>query len=294
MKIAGYNNSYKELIVKTRNRITPVIIVISIIVNIVVSSILIVNVNKEKASDDISDQMKEYYINETEPEGNIFYSNNANSISLPKSDKTGESKLIRLPLYRQSHNFTCGVSCVSSVLRYAGYDFDTREDRLFLELGSTPENGTNYMKIVEYLGSVRLDSSPDKPVFSTKVISLDYDNQDSGANDSLLREIRTTLDDNHPIICAIQAWKDDADYSSRTEEDDGHYVVLIGYSKGNDGYLYYFMDPSTSGSYTYLTEDEFILRWHDSLEGKSKRIGIEVSYLNPISEVPINVVYHID
>ena len=66
------------------------------------------------------------------------------------------------------------------------------------------------------------------------------------------------------------------------------------YSKGNDGYLYYFMDPPTSGSYTYLTEDEFILRWHDSLEGKSKRIGIEVSYLNPISEVPINVAYHID
>ena len=278
---------------KTRNRIAPVIIVILIIVIIVVSSILIVNVNKEKASNDISYQMKEYYINETEPEGNIFYSNNANSIPLPKSDKTGESKLIRLPLYRQSHNFTCGVSCVSSVLRYAGYDFDTREDRLFLELGSTPENGTNYMKIVEYLESVRLDSSPDKPVFSTKVISLDYDNQDSGANDSLLREIRTTLDDNHPIICAIQAWKDDADYSSRSE-DDGHYVVLIGYSKGNDGYLYYFMDPSTSGSYTYLTEDEFILRWHDSLEGKSKRIGIEVSYLNPISEVPINVAYHID
>ena len=280
---------------KTRNRIAPVIIVILIIVIIVVSSILIVNVNKEKASDDISDQMKEYYLNETEPEGNIFYSNNANSISLPKSDKTEESKLIRLPLYRQSHNFTCGVSCVSSVLRYAGYDFDTREDRLFLELGSTPENGTNYMKIVEYLESVRLDSSPDKPMFSTEVISLDYDNSNQKANDNdgLLREIRTALDDNHPIICAIQAWKDDADYSSRSE-DDGHYVVLIGYSKGNDGYLYYFMDPSTSGSYTYLTEDEFILRWHDSLEGKSKRIGIEVSYLNPISEVPINVAYHID
>ena len=74
----------------------------------------------------------------------------------------------------------------------------------------------------------------------------DYDNsnQEANDNDGLLREIRTALDDNHPIICAIQAWKDDADYSSRLE-DDGHYVVLIGYSKGNDGYLYYFMDPET-------------------------------------------------
>ena len=279
---------------KTRDGIVSAIIILLVIIFIVISSILIINGKKDKASDNISDQMTAYYINETAPEGSTFYSNNANSIPLPTSDKTGESKLIRLPLYRQSHNFTCGVSCVSSVMRYAGYDFDTREDRLFLELGSTPENGTNYMKIVEYLESVRLDSSPDKPVFSTKVISLDYDNQDSENNDSLLREIRTALDENHPIICAIQAWKDDADYSSRTEED-GHYVVLIGYSKDNDNnYLYYFMDPSSSGSYTYLSEKEFILRWHDNLEGKSKRIGIEVSYLNPIREVPISVAYHID
>lgn len=279
---------------KTRDGIVSAIIILMVIILIAVSSILIVNGKKDKASDDISDQMKAYYINETEPEGSAFYSNNAYSLPLPTSDKTGESKLIRLPLYRQSHNFTCGVSCVSSVMRYAGYDFDTREDRLFLELGSTPENGTNYMKIVEYLESVRLDSSPDKPVFSTKVISLDYDNQDSENNDSLLREIRTALDENHPIICAIQAWKDDADYSSMAE-DDGHYVVLIGYNKDkNNNYLYYFMDPSSSGSYTYLSEKEFILRWHDNLEGKSKRIGIEVSYLNPIREVPISVAYHID
>ena len=61
-----------------------------------------------------------------------------------------------------------------------------------------------------------------------------------------------------------------------------------------DTYIYYFMDPSTSGSYTYLTEEEFILRWHDNLEGKSKRIGIKVSYLNSKQEVPINIAYHID
>lgn len=79
-------------------------------------------------------------------------------------------------------------------------------------------------------------------------------------------------------------------------EDDGHYVVLIGYKKDaqKDTYIYYFMDPSTSGSYTYLTEEEFILRWHDNLEGESKRIGIKVSYLNSKQEVPINIAYHID
>ena len=48
------------------------------------------------------------------------------------------------------------------------------------------------------------------------------------------------------------------------------------------------------GSLTQLTEEEFVLHWHDSLEGKSKRIGIIVSYLNSIQEVPIDVVYHLD
>ena len=111
----------------------------------------------------------------------------------------------------------------------------------------------------------------------------------------MLLQLRAALDDDSPIICAIQAWKDDGDYNTETE-DDGHYVVLIGYKKDaeKDTYIYYFMDPSTSGSYTYLTEEEFSLRWHDSLEGKSKRIGIIVSYLNSIQEVPIDVVYHLD
>ena len=79
-------------------------------------------------------------------------------------------------------------------------------------------------------------------------------------------------------------------------EDDGHYVVLIGYSKDteNDAYIDYFMDPSTSGSYTYLTEEEFILRWHDNLEGTPTRIAIAVSYLNAEQTAPIHAAYHLD
>ena len=90
-------------------------------------------------------------------------------------------------------------------------------------------------------------------------------------------------------------WDELCEYN-RITEDDGHYVVLIGYKKDTekDTYIYYFMDPSTAGSYAYLTEEEFILRWHDNLEGESKRIGIQVSYLNPTQEAPIHVAYHID
>ncbi|MGM9948337.1 C39 family peptidase [Floccifex sp.] len=232
--------------------------------------------------------MKNYYLNEVDAQGNEFYDYDVYSIEFDKTNK--ESKLIKLPLYRQSHNFTCGVSCVSSVLRYSGYDFDTREDRLFLQLKATPENGTNYENIANYLDSVRMEGNLDKQVIKTEIINEEYNSN----IDDLLIKLRTSLDNDSPVICAIQAWKDDANYESKSE-DDGHYVVLIGYQKNEiNNYIYYFMDSSTSGSYTYLTEEEFILRWHDNVEGQSKRIGIIVSYLDSIQEVPIDVIYHID
>lgn len=244
----------------------------------------------------VANQMKEYYLSDIEPQGNTFYTSGISSMPLPETDEEGNYKLLEVPLYRQGHNFTCGVSCVASVLRYAGYDFDTREDRLLLELAATPENGTNYMKIAEYLNAVRIEGFPNTPVFATEIVCTDYalDEHDLALSDRLLSQFRAALDDDTPVICVIQAWKDDGDYTTRTE-DDGHYVVLVGYMKDTqrDSYIYFFADPSTAGSYTYLTEDEFILRWHDNLEGKPMRIAIAVSYLNSEQSAPIHTIYHL-
>lgn len=245
----------------------------------------------------VADQMRAYYLSETGPQGTTFYSYGASPISLPETDKPENGRLLMVPLSRQSHNFTCGVACVASVLRYAGYDFDTREDRLLWELGATPENGTSYLKITEYLNAVRMDGSPDTPVFSTDIVCTEYASDEDGLASAsrLLSQFRAELDEGMPVICVIQAWRDDGDYTAGTE-DDGHYVVLVGYSKDteNDAYIYYFMDPSTSGSYTYLTEEEFILRWHDNLEGTPTRIAIAVSYLNAEQTAPIHAAYHLD
>ena len=41
--------------------------------------------------------------------------------------------------------------------------------------------------------------------------------------------------------------------------DCGHWVVAIGYNKDN----IFFMDPSTSGNYTYIPKDKLVARWHD-------------------------------
>lgn len=243
----------------------------------------------------VANQMRAYYLSETGPQGTTFYAYGASAISLPETDGQGNGRLLMVPLYRQSHNFTCGVACVASVLRYAGYDFDTREDRLLWELGATPENGTSYLKITEYLNAVRMDGAPDTPVFATDIVCTEYASDEDGPALRLLSQFRAELDEGTPVICVIQAWRDDGDYTAGTE-DDGHYVVLIGYSKDteNGAYIYYFMDPSTSGSYTYLTEEEFILRWHDNLEGTPTRIAIAVSYLNAVQDAPIHAAYHLD
>ena len=97
---------------KTIKTLIPVLIILLFIVSL----FLIITANKEQKSEGIANQMKEYYLNETEPEGNIFYDYNVSSTSLPETDEKGKSKLIKLPLYRQSHNFTCGLACVASVL----------------------------------------------------------------------------------------------------------------------------------------------------------------------------------
>ncbi len=201
---------------------------------------------------------------------------------------------IKLPLYRQGYDFTCGVACVMSILRYAGYEFDTREDRLLWKLGSTPEAGTNYETIREYLESVQYENCS-ADVIVTTVHECDYDSNCSNEADveKLLNELRNAIDRNSPVICAIQAWRGDKPYIG-TVEEDGHYVVLIGYEKEGEKYIYYFMDPSTAGNYTYLTEEEFILRWHDVVNKYSKRIGIEVKYKNLKTEVSGDVAYHLE
>lgn len=251
--------------------------------------------NKAPEAEVVANQMKNYYLGETEPQGSTFYAFDVSAMQLPETDEKGNGKLLEVPLYRQSHNFTCGVACVASVLRYAGYDFDTREDRLLWELGATPENGTSYLKITEYLNAVRMDGAPDTPVFATDIVCTEYASDEDGPALRLLSQFRAELDEGTPVICVIQGWRDDGYYTAGTD-DDGHYVVLIGYSKDteNGAYIYYFMDPSTSGSYTYLTEEEFILRWHDNLEGTPTRIAIAVSYLNAVQDAPIHAAYHLD
>ena len=162
-------------------------------------------------------------------------------------------KVMRLPIFRQATNYTSGAACVMSVMRYAKYEFDIREDNLSRALGTTEENGTSWHSIVDYLNAVRLDDQDTQYFTAHK--------EEHMLIDTLIKE----LDQGHPVICAIQAWKwdEDEEYSMDLDYSDelecGHWAVAIGYNKDN----IFFMDPSTSGNYTYIPKDKLVARWHD-------------------------------
>lgn len=161
-------------------------------------------------------------------------------------------KLMKFPLYRQAASHTSGVSCVQSILRYAKYDFDIREDNLGIALGTDEKNGTNPEMMVGFLNAVRLDET-ERKYFDAKF-------KKHMTVSDLVKEIKN----DHPVICEMQAWEKDknGDYSMKHDYSKKwkgrHWALAVGY----DEYNIIFMDPSTSGSYTYIPKSRLAQRWH--------------------------------
>lgn len=167
--------------------------------------------------------------------------------------------LIKVPLCRQGTDYSCGVSSLQSVLYYY-YSQDSelrwvREDILAKELKTTHNNGTSYKKIAEVSKEKGLNV----------LVHLNM----------TLNELKQTLDNKRPVICAIQAWAEDKENTNYKDDwKDGHYVIAIGYDNKN----IYFMDPATLGNYTYIPITEFLDRWHDIDEDNNEVVylGIEI------------------
>jgi len=150
--------------------------------------------------------------------------------------------LIRIPLTRQSSDYTCGVAVMQSILYFHDVQDDYSEDTLVKELKADPVNGTSYRAMADFARS--------------KGYLVDV------RTGMTLDDIRDFIDKGGPVIVLIQAWAESGvDYSRDWE--DGHYAAAIGYDRDS----VYFMDPSTMGNYTYLPNQEFLDRWHDEDKG---------------------------
>ncbi|MBN1188877.1 MAG: C39 family peptidase [Dehalococcoidales bacterium] len=146
--------------------------------------------------------------------------------------------LIDLPSGRQAFDFDCGAKALQVVMAY--YGVDVREDKLIRDLKSSSRGTpvTNMITAAEKKGF---------HVFAKYGVSLDT--------------VKEFVDKNIPVIVLVQAWANRfmnlEDWKNDTK--DGHYVVVI----GHDGSIIIFEDPASFRK-TWMTEEEFLVRWHDT------------------------------
>jgi len=147
--------------------------------------------------------------------------------------------MINIPTGRQTFDFDCGAKALQLVLAY--YGIDVREDTLIRKLGTDRQHGTSIDSVINVAEKYGFE------VIAKHQVSLDT--------------VKQYINNDIPVIVVLQAWAErymtledwKADY------DDGHYAIVIGYQ---DRFIV-FEDPSSFRK-TWLTEEEFLARWHDA------------------------------
>ena len=166
--------------------------------------------------------------------------------------KTDNTKILDFPVTRQSHDYSCGPGAVQAVMAYYGEDY--RESQLIDSLKTDNNDGTYLKEIVKF--------------FNTQGFRTDIKQK------MTVGELIRYIDRNIPVIVLIQAWGDEKDFRNNYRNcwNDGHFVVVIGYTDKN----IIFSDPAlfTSG---YIPIKEFADRWHD-VDGDKKtyQVGLAV------------------
>ncbi len=170
-------------------------------------------------------------------------------------------KVLDFPNTRQSYVYSCGPGAVQAVMAYYGRDF--RESQLIDLLKTDKNDGTTVKYIVNFLDSQGL--KVDVKEHMTKADLFSY------------------IDRGIPVIALIQAWGKEADFNNHYADlwDDGHFVVVIGYTRKN----IICSDPALFKN-GYIPIAEFMDRWHDYDEGNTKtwQMGLAVYGIKPSFE----------
>lgn len=145
--------------------------------------------------------------------------------------------MIDLHIGAQTFDFDCGAKALQMVMAY--YGVEVREDELIEVLG-TGVDGTATSDMV--------------------AVAMKHGFQVKASCGWTLPEVKRTVDAGDPVIVLLQAWTDR--YMTiedwRSDYEDGHFAIVIGFAKR----VLLFEDPF-SFRRTWLTEREFLARWHD-------------------------------
>jgi len=155
--------------------------------------------------------------------------------SLLESEKV---TMIDLHIGKQIYDYDCGVQALMNVMTFYGAEVDREE--LIETLGTTEESGT--------------------PPQAMIAAAQKYGFEVQAGTQWPLSRVKQFVGAGTPVIVLLQAWADR--YMTlddwRRDWDDGHYAIVIGFSKD----VLLFEDPATIRR-TWLREREFLARWHD-------------------------------
>ena len=146
---------------------------------------------------------------------------------------------VPLDSVRQQTPYTCGPAVLVAVLRYFGKGADERS--IAEEADSNP-NGTTFDAMERVL----------------KHHGLTIERRD----DLDAQSIKGLLAQGALVVVALQAWRDPLPPAGgyAGEWNEGHYVAPVAV----DDEVVLFEDPAVAGRRSYLTSNEFAVRWHSS------------------------------
>jgi len=145
--------------------------------------------------------------------------------------------MIELHNLRQSFDWDCGAQALQTVLAY--YDIDIRSDELIKQLPSN-KSGTRPKDL--------------------RRVAQSYGFKVRSGPGWTLEDIKWYVNAGIPVIVLLQAWAERLMTLEDWAKDykDGHYAIVIDTAHE----IMVFEDPS-SFRRTWLTEGEFMTRWHD-------------------------------
>ncbi len=161
------------------------------------------------------------------------------SLILNNNLSQNNTTLLNVPDVYQPSNSSSGPTALQAVLSYYGSNIGLDE---LINMTNTSENGTIPGNIAD--AAVKLGFNSATKENMTLVDLQQYINQGT------------------PVIVYAQAWKNNQTNTQNwsTDQIDDHYMVVIGI----DGSNVYFEDPAVLGSRGYITNQEFLDRWHDT------------------------------
>ena len=163
---------------------------------------------------------------------------------------TEDVPLVVMPDLRQIDDYDCGVSSAQAILAY--YGIDSHENDLLKALKVSKEDGADVAALVDMYQR-----------YGLRVIAR---------NGLTIDDLKRCIDKGFPVQLLIQAWAEDPLTVDWASEENGHYVVAVGYKDD----IIIFEDPSLFQR-AYLPAKDLMPRWHcrDS-EGDFVQFGIVV------------------